>query len=268
MVAANAVSSVAYASEEILIALRLDGESFSNYYLMVITLAIVTLMLLVVLTYDYVIRAYPGGGGAYTVAKENLGTTPALVAAASLLVEYALTVSVSVTAGTAALVSAFPLLNEFRIALALLLVAALTLVNLRGVRHSAELLAPPVYLFIGSLILMIVIGMYRYVVDGPPSPPVPSVSQLDLNSDLTFLGFLVLLRAFASGCVAFTGVEAISNSLSIFRPPEARNARIALALMGLLLAMLFIGVSLLAYLFQIGPVPGETLVSLSPISVY
>ena len=260
IVAANALSSVAYASEEILIALSRGGGAEQSY-LVFITLAIIALMVLVVLTYDYVIRAYPGGGGAYVVAKENLGITPALIAAGSLLVDYTLTVSVSVTAGAAALVSAFPGLDSYRTWLAVLLVAALTLVNLRGARQSAQLMAPPVYFFIGSLLLMIGVGVYRYIVEGAQLSGAVAASQPDLSPEITLLGFLVLLRAFASGCVALTGVEAISNTLAIFRPPETRNARITLVIIGLLLASLFLGVSVLAHLLTVTPVAGETLVS-------
>ena len=256
IVAANALSSSAYASEEILLSLTVGGKTLHADSL-VITLAIAALMVLVVLSYDYVIRAYPNGGGAYVVAKENLGTTPAVVAGASLLLDYTLTVAVSVTAGAAAVTSAFPGLDRVQVLLAADLVAVLTLLNLRGVRQSAKFLALPVYLFIGSFLVMLAVAAYRHVTQGVLPPPPPGV----VTVGTTVIGAFQLLRAFSSGCVAITGVEAISNTLNIFRPPEVRNARVTLFVMGLLLACMFVGLSTIAYVFHLAPVEGQTLVS-------
>ncbi|MSQ05865.1 MAG: APC family permease [Dehalococcoidia bacterium] len=262
IVAANALSSSAYASEEILLSLTVGGTTLHADSL-VITLAITVLMVLVVLSYDYVIRTYPNGGGAYVVAKENLGTGPGVVAGASLLLDYTLTVAVSVTAGAAAVTSAFPGLALFpglaplRVLLAGLLVIALTLINLRGVRQSAKFLALPVYLFLACFFLMLAVAAYKHITQGVLPAPAPGVVIMGT----TVVGAFQLLRAFSSGCVAITGVEAISNTLNIFKPPQVRNARITLFTMGLLLAGLFLGLSFMAYAYHLRPEEGQTLVS-------
>jgi amino acid transporter len=256
IVSANALSSVAYASEEILIALQ-PGGATGHIYLLLISLAVVVLIFLVVLHYDSVIRVYPGGGGAYSVARENLGTTPGGVAGASLLVDYTLTVSVSVVAGAAAVGSAFPAFTPYQTGLAILLVCFLTIINLHGIRQSAQFLALPVYVFIGSFLLMLVMGAYRYITQGAP----PVTGQRGLPAEVEVLGLFLVLRAFSSGCVAMTGIEAISNTMGIFKAPVERNARFTLLFMGLLLAGLFSGLGALAFLFGLEPAAGETLVS-------
>ncbi len=256
VVAADALSSSAYASEEILLGLHVGGKTWHGDILF-ITLAIVILMFLVVVAYGYVIRAYPTGGGAYVVAKENLGTFPGMVAGASLLVDYTLTVAVSATAGAAAITSAFPGMTPFKVLLSVLSVVILTVINLRGLRQSARLLAPPVYLFIGSFLVMLAAAGYRHIFQGVP----PTFTPAALGVGAPTLGAFLLLRAFSAGCVGLTGVEAISNTLNIFKPPEVRNARITLVIMGIVLASLFAGVSIIAVAYRLEPTTNDTLVS-------
>ena len=256
LVAANALSSVAYASEEILGAFQGGGVSAQGVAVFV-ALAIIGLMLIVVMSYDRVIRSYPQGGGAYIVAKENLGTLAGVVAGASLLVDYALTVAVSVTAGAAAIISAFPEIIHYRIELAIGMIGLLVFLSLRGTRQSAQVLALPVYLFIISLMVMIGVGLIRYFTEGVSFVP----DQRGLTFQVHGLSLILLLRAFSSGSVALTGVEAVSNSLGVFRPPEIRNARLTLLLLGALLAILFLGISSLAFLYQSELMTEETLVS-------
>lgn len=256
LVAANALSSVAYASEEILRAFQGGGVSAQGVAVFV-ALAIIGLMFIVTLSYGRVIRSYPQGGGAYVVAKENLGTLAGVVAGASLLVDYALTVAVSVTAGAAAVTSAFPQILHYRIELAIGMIGLLVLLSLRGTRQSAQVLALPVYLFVISLFVMIGVGLVRYFAEGVTFVP----DQGGLTFQVHGLSLILLLRAFSSGSVALTGVEAVSNSLGVFRPPEMRNARLTLLMLGVLLAALFLGISSLAFLYRSELMTEETLVS-------
>jgi amino acid transporter len=256
VVSANPLSSVAYAPEEIVHALSDAGEEAFDYALF-IALAIVALMLIVVSSYSQVIRAYPGEGGGYVVVKRNLGTSFGLVAAAGLLVDYILTVSVSTTAGVAAIGSAFPDIAQHQTELSILFIILLTVINLRGFRESAQFLSLPVYLFVGSILAMVVVGLFRQFFDGTPVV----ASQPALTAETKEVGPYLFLLAFSAGCVALTGIESISNTVGIFKSPEARNARITLLVMGLLLAGLFFGVVVLAFFFKIGLLEGQTLVS-------
>ena len=201
----------------------------------------------------------PTGGGAYTVAKENLGVLPALVAGSSLLVDYVLTVAVSVAAGIAAITSAAPALYEHRVGLSLLTIAIILLANLRGVRESAAVFSGPVYLFLGSAFLLIFAGFVRYVTSGAPvAHPLPAATApLLWNVSVVFL----LLHAFASGCAALTGIEAVANGVTIFRPPVSRNASTVLYILATLLTALFLGITVLSYLYGIQPHEGETMLS-------
>jgi amino acid transporter len=260
--AADALSSVAYATEAILkqwsnVGLRHD-QYVATFW---ISLAIVTLILLVVVSYRQVIYAYPRGGGSYLVARENLGLFVGLVAAAALLVDYVLTVSVSIAECAAASFSAldqfggvFTSLSEHRVGVCVILVLLIMLVNLRGVRESGLAFAFPSYGFILLMFTMIGIGLYRAFVIGEP---VQSVAMApDPSHDVTLTPYLIL-RGFASGCAALTGIEAVSNGVTAFRAPEARNASITLAVLGVILAALFTGVSTLALRFGIGVSPTE-----------
>jgi amino acid transporter len=267
----DALSSVAYSTEAILLVLLAAGTS-AIVYLPYIAVGITLLLAILVLSYRQTINAYPSGGGAYIVAKDNLGTQTGLVAAASLLVDYILTVAVSVSAGVAAITSAaqgtrFWFLHEHRVAMCIFFVVFIALINLRGVRESGTFFAGPTYLFILSMLALIVVGFIRYwttheVMPTPENvlfdPSVASVAHRSMtNGALLWL----LMRAFAAGCTALTGVEAISNGIPAFKPPESKNAATTLTFMGVVMAVLILGSSFLAYKLNAHPVPDETLVS-------
>ncbi|MBM3924603.1 MAG: APC family permease [SAR202 cluster bacterium] len=256
ILSANPLSSSAYASEEILIAFGDTGARGLTYALFV-SLAIVALYFIVVFSYQQVVRVYTGGGGSYTVAKTNLGVPWGLIAGAGLLIDYVLTVAVSVSAGVAALASAFPEFADHKVSVSIALILGLTVLNLRGVRESAFAFALPVYLFIICLIVMTGIGVFRYLVHGTPATV--DINQVSQTSGA--IGILLLLRAFAAGCVALTGIESVSNATTIFKAPVSHNARVTLLMLGVIMAALFMGISLLTYLFDIGHSDSETLVS-------
>ncbi len=239
----DALSSVAYATEEIMLVLLTAGAA-SRHLVMPVAIGIAILMVIVVFSYRQTVRAYPNGGGAYIVSKDNLGTLPGLVAAAALLVDYVLTVSVSVVAGAFALVSAVPDLNEHKVLLSLGFVAFITLANLRGVRESGTLFAIPTYAFIVSMVAMLVIGLVRCLGGCPQAEPIPPLPELAAAAGTVSL--FTVLRAFASGSTALTGVEAISNGVPAFRRPQAKNAAGTLAVMGAIAATMFLGISFLA----------------------
>ena len=239
----DALSSVAYATEEILTVLL--GASVAVYgFVMPIATAIALLMVIVVTSYRQTVRAYPNGGGAYIVSRQNLGTIPGLVAAAALLVDYVLTVSVSVVAGVFALTSAVPSLTNHRVLLSLLFVALITLINLRGVRESGTVFAFPTYAFIASILLMIAVGLVRCVGGCPPAVGVTPID--DLARHAAPVALFTILRAFASGSTALTGVEAISNGVPAFRRPQAKNASETLSIMAVVAITMFLGISFLA----------------------
>jgi amino acid transporter len=253
--ASDNLSSVAYATEEILLVLVLAG-SVALAYSPPIGIAIGLLTAIVASSYWQTIHAYPSGGGAYIVAKENLGIYPGLVAGAALLVDYVLTVSVSVAAGVAAITAAFPTLYPARVGICVALVLLIMLANLRGIRETGRVFAVPSYWFILCLALLLAAGFYQLVARGaptPPSQPLPAHEPL---------GLLLILRAFSSGCAALTGIEAVANGVQAFRPPESRNAGITLAWMALILGTSFLGVTFLAHFFHIVPREGETVISM------
>src|SRR5437764_9831494 len=248
------LSSVAYATEEILLVLILAGTA-ALHYSIGISIVIVGLVAILTVSYRQTIFAYPSGGGAYIVAKSNLGEPAGLVAAAALLIDYVLTVAVSVAAGVAAITSAFPALHEHRVALGLASIVILTWGNLRGVRESGRIFAVPTYLFVGTLALVILIGFGRTLFAPPVEhqvPPVPAVEGLTL---------FLLLRAFSSGCTALTGIEAISNGVPAFRPPASQNAATTMFWMATILGGLFLGITILAYVYGLVPREEETLIS-------
>jgi amino acid transporter len=240
----DALSSVAYATEEILrVLLGATAAALAYRNVMPIAIAIATLMLIVVVSYRQTVRAYPNGGGAYIVSKENLGTLPGLVAAGALLIDYVLTVSVSVVAGVFALTSAATELLSFRIELAIGFVLLITLANLRGVRESGTLFAFPTYAFIVSIITMIGVGLFRCIGGCLSAEP---IAPAELARVAGPIGLFVILRAFSSGSTALTGVEAISNGVPAFRRPQSKNAADTLALMGTIAITMFLGISFLA----------------------
>jgi amino acid transporter len=253
--ASDALSSVAYATEEVLLVLIVAGTAALSYSLP-IGIAIAILVGVVTTSYRQTILAYPQGGGAYIVAKDNLGTLPGLIAAAALLIDYVLTVSVSVAAGIAAVTSALPALFPYRVALCVLAVIGVAVANLRGVRESGRLFAVPTYLFVASLGAVIIWGALGAIFDWLPETPYQEHAP-----GLEGISLFLLLRAFASGCAALTGVEAVSNGVPAFKPPEAHNARTIMTWLGGMLIALFLGITYLAYDFGIRPTEQETVVS-------
>ena len=242
--ASDPLSSVAYAPQELLLILTLGGLSFLAFTPW-IAAAVVVLLIVVVLSYRQLIKAYPSGGGDYEVAHKNLGEKAGLVVASALLVDYILTVAVSVASGVDNIISAFPALNPLRIEIAVFFIIVLAAVNLRGVAESSKAFALPTYLFIGSVGVMVVTGIVRIIAG---DAPVAESSQYAVrHEDIMQVGvILLLLRAFASGCSALTGVEAIANGVPAFRHPKVKNAQKTLALMGGIAIALFIGVTTLA----------------------
>jgi amino acid transporter len=248
------LSSVAYATEEILLVLVLAGTA-ALHYSIGISLVIVVMVAILAASYRQTIYAYPSGGGAFIVAKSNLGEAPGLVAAAALLIDYVLTVAVSVAAGIAAITSAVPELHAHRVGLGLLAIAILTWGNLRGVRESGKIFALPTYLFVGGLGLVIVVGLGRTLFGATEAHPLPSVPAVE------GLTLFLLLRAFSSGCTALTGVEAISNGVPTFRDPASKNASTTMIWMACMLGGLFLGITILAYTYGLVPREEETLIS-------
>jgi amino acid transporter len=253
--ASDPLSSVAYATEEILLVLILAGSAALSYSLPV-ALGIAALLAVVVISYRQTVAAYPQGGGAYLVAKDNLGTLPALTAAAALLVDYVLTASVSVVAGIAALTSAVPELHPYRIVLSIVAVALIALANLRGVRESGRLFAAPTYFFVAGILGMVGYGLvatiFHRLPEAPYQPHPPGLEGV---------GLFLLLRSYAAGCTALTGVEAVSNGVQALKPPEGRNAQAVMTWLGVISIPMFLGITYLA--FDLGIIPGgdETVVS-------
>lgn len=256
--ASDALSSTAYATQEIMMILAIAGAG-AMAYVFPISLAIVTLMAIVTISYEQTIHAYPGGGGAYIVARDNLGELPAQTAGAALLTDYILTVAVSISSGVAQIISAFPTLENARVILAVAMVVFIMLMNLRGVKESGKLFAIPTYFFVAAMFLTVGVGLFRFlagtlgVVANPP--------ELSIGDTLGVVTPFLLLHAFSSGTSALTGIEAISNGITAFKEPRSRNAGITLVWMSVILGSLFLSISFLSG--NIGAVPseGETIIS-------
>jgi len=257
VLSSDALSSVAYATEEILLVLILAGTQAMHLSLPV-ALGIAALLVVVAFSYHQTIHAYPAGGGAYSVSKDNLGTNLGLIAGAALLIDYVLTVAVSVSAGIAAITSAFPATHPYRVPLALAALAGVTLVNLRGVRESGKVFTIPTYLFVTVTFLLIVTGLVR-LLTGSLQPH--TSSGANPSTPLQSLTVFLVLRAFASGCTALTGVEAISNGVTVFHKPEPDNAGRTLLWMAAILVTMFLGLTFLANRLNLTPIPGETVIS-------
>jgi amino acid transporter len=257
----DALSSSAYATEEILIMLVLAGSGVLSNALP-ITGVIVLLLAIVTLSYRQTIKAYPSGGGAYIVAHENLGRRPGLLAAAALMVDYVLTVAVSVAAGVAAVTSAAPDLYNFRIAIGVVIVGLVTLGNLRGVRESGTLFAGPTYFFILAMATMIVVGLVKVMTGDAPGSLLHGAPPAQTVVATQGLTLFLVLRAFSSGCAALTGVEAISNGVPAFKAPESQNARTTLTAMACILGVLVLGVTYLSSRYGLVPTEKETIVSM------
>lgn len=242
--ASDALSSVAYAPQELVMILALGGTAFLAFAPGVAA-AVVALLIVVVLSYRQLIKAYPSGGGDYEVARTNLGERSGVVVASALLVDYILTVAVSIASGVDNIISALPGLDPWRVELAVGFVVVLIVVNLRGVREASTAFAIPTYIFIGSVAVMIVTGIIRWMLG---DTPVASSAGFDVEAEsLTQAAtILLVLRAFSSGCSALTGVEAVSNGVPAFRAPKVRNAQSTLVTMGAIAILLFSGLTLLA----------------------
>ena len=270
--ASDAISSTAYATEEILHVLVPLAELAALEFLIPIALIVVALLAIVITSYRQTIHAYPNGGGSYVVSRDNLGVTPSLVAGASLLVDYTLTVAVSVSAGVAAITSAFPELRDRRVGLCLVFIVLLTAVNLRGVKESGRTFAVPTYVYILTLGSLLVVGLVRSFTGSLDAlePNEEALQELTQGGALlTGITALALMRAFSSGAVALSGIEAISNGVPAFRKPEAKNASATLVTMGLILASFFFGISVLAQ--RLRPTVeegGETLLSIMAGAVF
>ncbi|MEQ1874005.1 MAG: APC family permease [Ilumatobacteraceae bacterium] len=257
--ASDAISSTAYATDEILVVLLLQASVGALAFTKLIPLAIVVcvLMFIVVLSYRQTIHAYPSGGGAYIVSRENLGTVPALVAGSSLLVDYILTVAVSVSGGVLAIRTATGFDTQWTVPLCLLCVLIMTVMNLRGVKESGAAFAGPTYFYILMLLILLGTGLYRIFVQhlGPIPEELLSEEAIEHSKEVKSLGLYMLLRAFSSGAVALSGIEAVSNGVPAFKKPESKNASITLVWMGVILGTCFLGVSILAA--KLKPFRGE-----------
>jgi amino acid transporter len=257
----DALSSSAYGPEEILIALALAGSgTLSNA--LPIAAVIVLLLTILTLSYRQTIKAYPSGGGAYIVAHENLGQRPGLLAAAALFVDYNLTAAVSVAAGVAAITSAVPDLYDLRVPMGIAVVALFAWGNLRGVRESGTMFAAPTYFFILAMGAMIVVGLIKVVTGNAPGSLLHGAPPRETVAATQGLTLFLVLRAFTSGCASLTGVEAISNGVPAFKPPESQNARTTLVTMGCILGFLVLGVTYLSSRYGLVPTEKETIVSM------
>ena len=256
--ASDALSSTAYATQEILVILAVAGTAaFGSVF--PISIAIVILLAIVALSYQQTIHAYPDGGGAYIVARDNLGDLPSQMAGAALLTDYVLTVSVSISAGIAQIVSAYPALYPYRVILAVLAVLLIMLINLRGVKESGSAFAIPTYFFIAMMFLTVGAGLYRYLTGALGSVIDPP--ELEIAATLSAITPFLILHAFSSGTAALTGIEAISNGITAFKEPRSKNAAITLVWMALILSALFLGISFLSGQIHVVPSEAETVIS-------
>jgi len=253
--ASDALSSVAYGTEEIMLVLVTAGTA-ALAYSFPIMVGIVILVGIVAASYWQTIHAYPSGGGSYIVAKDNLGTLPGLIAGASLLIDYVLTVAVSTASGVAAITSAFPALFPWRVEICIVTVILVTIANLRGVRESGRIFTVPTYWFVASLVMLIAAGFYR-VLTGSVQPYPPE--QVEITHAVTIF---LILRAFSSGCATLTGIEAVSNGIPAFRAPETKNASATLVWMAAILGATSVGIAWLAHAYHVTPKESETVVSM------
>ena len=267
VLSSDAISSVAYATEQILFVLAVLPGVVASTYVFPISVVIVALLVLVGLSYRQTIFAYPGGGGSFTVAKENLGVGPGLVAAAALLTDYVLTVSVSISSGVAAITSAYPSLALYRVSICICAIILLAVVNLRGVRESGAAFSLPTYLFIAMMLALIGVGFYRLSMGHALAPVIgpthidPVSARQTMGAPVAFAFLYLMMRGFAEGCSAMTGTEAISNGITAFRAPAPANAAKTLGWMVTILAVFFLGVSWLAQQYAVMPTQSETVLS-------
>lgn len=263
--ASDALSSTAYATQEMLVILAVAGTSAFQYSIP-ISFAIVALLAILIISYQQIIYSYPDGGGAYVVARDNLGKYPALIAAAALLTDYVLTVSVSISSSVAQIISAYPDLFDIRITIAILMVVFITVVNLRGVRESGTAFSIPTYFFLVMMFSMVGIGFYRYfngtlsVVENPPE-----IEMIHVVQPITFF---LILRAFSNGTSAVTGVEAISNGITAFKEPRSKNASVTLVWLSVILGSLMLMITFLSHQIRAVPAESETVISQLARTIY
>ncbi len=260
VLSSDALSSVAYATEEILRVLVIAATAGALSFTLPVGLAVMLLLAIVATSYRQTIAAYPRGGGSYIVAKDNLGTTWGLIAAASILIDYTMTVAVSVSAGIAAIYSLFPPLKPYTVEICIAVVVLVTIANLRGVREAGNIFAVPTYLFVVGILAMIALGVLR-LVTGIGGAMVYTPPPATVSLGVEGISLLLVLRAFTQGCTALTGVEAISDGVPAFKPPESANARATLLWMAALAISMFAGITFLASRLQIRPSAQETVLS-------
>ena len=267
----DAIASTAFATQEILVVLVPAAGMAALDYLVPISLVVIVLLVIVTASYRQTLYAYPSGGGSYIVSRENLGTGASLVAAASLMIDYTLTVAVSIAAGVAAITSAATFLQGYEVQLCLVLLALIAIANLRGVRESGRLFAPPTYTYIVMMTLLIVVGLIGVATGTLGRLPVDHKALQHFTGAhalLTGASTFLLLRAFSSGAVALSGVEAISNGIQAFRKPESRNAAITLTAVAVILGTLFLGIAVLASHLRPTLSPDQTLLSIMGRDVF
>ncbi len=259
IMASDAISSVAYSIEEILIVFVPVLGILSYQALPKIVIPIIVLLLILIFSYSQIISHYPHGGGSYAVANENIGSNAALLAATALIIDYILTVAVSISSSTAALASAFPIIAGHEVIVSLSLIAFITIMNLRGVKEASKIFGLPTYIFIASMLVMITTGIIKLLSGN--LEPITYGEVETLNNSMNSLLLLVFLRAFASGCTAMSGIEAVSNSIPAFTEPATKHARHILYMLGLIIILVFGGTSILAYNLHVMPIEGETVLS-------
>ena len=266
IMASDAVSSVAYAIEEILLVLIPIAGILAFKFIPYITISILLLLLILVLSYSQIIDHYPNGGGAYAVAKENLGKIASLVVASALILDYIMTVAVSISSSTAALSSAFPALQDYKVVVSLVCVIFITLINLRGIREASNIFGLPTYIFIFSMLSLIIVGCFKLFTGtlqavSYSTPVIPAET-------VKGIGMILLLRAFSSGCSAMTGIEAVSNSIPSFENPAQKNAKLILYMLGGIIIFIFGGTSILAINLHVAPSDGHTVLSQMASAVF
>jgi amino acid transporter len=264
--ASDALSSTAYATQEILVILAVAG-SIAFGYAFPISIAIVVLLAIVAISYEQTVHAYPDGGGAYIVARDNLGEIFAQIAAAALLTDYILTVSVSISSGVAQLASAYPNLQSIRVGIAVVLVFFVMLINLRGVKESGITFSIPTYFFVSMMFLTLIVGFFRHFFGGGLGlvidPP-----EIQMHGEMQAISLFLILHAFSSGTAALTGIEAISNGITAFKEPRSRNAGITLIVMACILSTLFLGITFLSTQIHAVPSESETVISQLARTIY
>ncbi len=266
IMASDAVSSVAYAIEEILLVLVPAVGLLAFKSISFVVIPILLLLLILIMSYSQIIDHYPNGGGAYCVAKENLGVTASLLTASALVIDYIMTVAVSISSATAALSSAFPVLHDYRVLFSLVCIFIITLINLKGAREASKIFGLPTYLFILSMVILIVAGFFRLITGN--LQPITYTDAFLPKETIQGIGVIILLRAFSSGCSAMSGIEAVSDSVPSFKEPSVRNAKHILYMLAATIIFIFGGISVLAIKLQAIPITGHTVLSQIAAAVF